>query len=666
MGGELLRQLIIVFGLAVIVVVLCHRLKVPAIIGFLITGALAGPHGFGIVTAVHEVEHIAELGVILLLFSIGLELSLRELVRLKRVVLLGGSLQVGLTVAAFWWLGSVSAHQSLEAVLIGFLISLSSTAVVLKLLQERRESDTPHGRTTLGILIFQDVVAVPMMLIIPLLAGTAASSGQSILGTLVTGVAVVALVLVAAARIVPWTLHEIARTRSRELFSLTVVVLCFSVALFTSWVGLSPALGAFLAGLIIADSEYSHEALGNIFPFRDIFTSLFFVSVGMLLDASFVLSHLPLVLLVTTIVVILKALFALVAVLAVGLSLRTAILTAFGLAQVGEFSFVLAKSGLEAGVLQTETYQLFLSVSILSMTLVPLMLRFAPAAAHSLHRLPLPARIRNGWYMFSSARDEVRGVNHDHLLIVGFGVNGQHLARAAETARIPWVALEMNPETVRAERAAGRPVFFADASREEVLHLHGITHARVIVVAISDDPSTRRIIALARRLNPAIYIIARTGDMRDTAALYAQGANEVIPEEFETSIEIFVRVLAKYLVPMSDINCFVQEIRAGGYDMFRSLNRPAGNSDLQAFLPDVEIATFRIAPESELARAGLTKNTFRDRYQATLLAIRRGDEVVPHPPGEEVLTADDIIIVIGSPETISKLGRSTTPEWVSK
>ena len=653
-GLDLLNQLVVVFTLAVGVLLLCHRLRIPSIIGFLFTGAIAGPHGLALVTSVQPVELLAEIGVVLLLFSIGLELSLRELIRMGRFVLVGGLLQVVITTGAMAGLSRVIGHSGPESIVIGLLISLSSTAVLLKLLQDRREVDAPYGKASLGVLIFQDIAAVPMMLALPFIAGHTGADGHSLTWTLLRAALLVGAVVLASARIIPHLLHEIARVRSRELFSLTVVVLCFAVALFTHSIGLSLALGAFLAGLLIADSEYSHEALSNIFPFRDIFTSIFFVSVGMLLDFSFLANNWALFALACLIVVGLKAVAATGAIFAVGLPLRTCAFAGLALAQVGEFSFVIAKGAVDLSLLSNDAYQLFLCVSIISIVLVPVMLRISPVVSNTLTKLPLPKIVIDGWMQAIDPGPQMSGL-HDHLIIVGFGLNGRNVARAAQTANIPYVVVETNPETVRSERLVGQPISFGDASQESVLLAQHIETARVIVVAISDSVATLRIVTLARRLNPAVYIIARTRLIEDTEPLYAQGANEVIPEEFETSVEIFVRVLSKYMVPIDRIDRFVSELRADGYKMFRA---PAASvSDLKIHIPEFEVATLKIPHGSPLGEAGITQSDFRRRYEATLLAIRRGSETLPHPPGEEVLLPDDEIVVIGAADKIHVLAR---------
>lgn len=661
-GLALLEQLTIVFAAAVGVILICHRLRIPSIIGFLFTGALAGPHGMALVKDIQPVELLAELGVVMLLFSIGLELSIRELVRMRRFVLVGGVLQVVLTIAAIGGVSLLTGQTASESLVIGILISLSSTAVLLKLLQERREVEAPYGKACLAILIFQDIAAVPLMLSLPALAG-AGSSGASFGLIALEAALLVAAVLFASDRIIPRLFHEIARVRSREVFSLAVVVICFAVALFTHAIGLSLALGAFLAGLLIADSEYSHEALSNIFPFRDIFTSIFFVSVGMLLDAQFLIDNWAVVTAACVVVLAIKTAAASAAVFAVGLPLKTCLTAGFALAQVGEFSFVIAKSALGLSIISDYNYQLFLSVSLISMGLVPIMLRMGPRAAERIGSMPLPKGLIHGWMSQELQRGHTAEL-HDHLIIVGFGVNGRNVARAAQAASVPYVVIETNPETVRAERLQGHPIHFGDASNEPVLLAHSIDSARVIVVAISDPAATRRIVSLARRLNPAVYIIARTRLVQDTEALYAQGANEVIPEEFETAVEIFVRVLSKYMVPISHIDKFVTELRAEGYKMFRAPSPSV--SDLKIHIPEFEVGTFKIPRSSPLGEAKISQSEFRRRYDATLLAIRRGRETLPHPPGDEVLLAEDEIIVIGTADKITFLARLLEPSSAVK
>lgn len=648
----LLNDIVIIFGLSVAVLFACHWLKVPHIVGFLITGIIAGPYGLGLIRAVHEVEVLAEIGVVLLLFTIGIEFSLEKLLRIRKTVLLGGSIQVLLTILVTFFVVNRTGQPVGESIFIGFLISLSSTAIVLKLLQERAEVDSPHGRTDLGILIFQDVIIVPMILLTPLLAGAASRSGEFFFIITVKGIAIISFVIVSAKWIVPRLLYQIARTRSQELFMVCIIVICLSVAWMTSSAGLSLALGAFMAGLIISESEYSHQALGSILPFRDVFTSFFFISVGMLLDVGFLFGHPATIASIAVGILVLKSCIAGLAAFLLGLPLRTAILAGIALGQVGEFSFILSETGIEHGLLIGDTYQMFLACSVLTMAAAPFVIALSPRLAELVLRLPLPEKVISG---FSPVAEIEAKRKKDHLIIVGYGVNGGNMARAARFAGIPYAIIEMNPETVRSEQSRGEPIFFGDATREAVLQHANIKDARIVVVAINDPASTRRITEVTRRLNPKVHVIVRTRYLQEMKSLYELGANEVIPEEFETSVEIFARVLAKYLIPRDEIEKFVTEVRSGGYEMLRCLSRnTTAISDLNLYMPDVEIDTLRIGEKSSLAGRSLAEMDLRRKFGITVLAIRRDQEILPNPKADMPLFSKDMLYIIGSPDKLAE------------
>jgi len=649
----LLTDIVIIFGLPIVVIFICHRIRVPAIVGFLLTGILAGPHGLGLVKAVHEVEFLAEVGVVLLLFTIGIEFSLKNLLKIKKSVLMGGSLQVLLTILATFVIARQIGQPFGESIFIGFLISLSSTAIVLKLIQERAEVDSPHGRTTLGILIFQDVIIVPMILVTPLLAGAAGNLGESFLILVTKGIGIILLVIVSAKWIVPQLLYQIARTRSRELFLLSVVVICLAVAWLTSSAGLSLALGAFLAGLIISESEYSYQAFGNILPFRDLFTSFFFVSIGMLLNVGFLFNQPGLIALIALGVLSLKTILAGFVTVLLGFPLRTTFLVGLALSQVGEFSFILSKTGVEHGLLAGDIYQLFLAVSVLTMAATPFIIALAPRITDFVLQLPLPGRLKSG---LSPVTGIKIGGKKNHLIIIGFGVNGRNLARASKIAGIPYVIIEMNPEIVRSEQAKGEPIYYGDATQEAVIQHADIKDAMVVVVAINDPAATRRIAEIARRLNPKAHMIIRTRYLQEMKPLYELGANEVIPEEFETSVEIFTRVLAKYLIRRDEIERLVAELRSDGYEMFRSLPKElASFSDLKLQLPDVEISALQVGERSTLVGKSLAQIELRNKYGVTVLAIRRDTQILPNPYGDMQLCAKDVLFVLGPPDKIARV-----------
>lgn len=657
----LLNDIVIIFGLSIVILFLCHRIHVPSIVGFLLTGILAGPYGLGLVKAVHEVEILAEVGVVLLLFTIGIEFSLEKLLQIKKSVLMGGSIQVLLTLLITFFIARQLGQPIGESVFTGFLISLSSTAIVLKLIQERAEVDTPHGRTTLGILIFQDIIIVPMILVTPLLAGATRISGESVYVLIAKGVGIIVLVIVSAKWMVPQLLYRITKTRSQELFLLSVVVICLAVAWITSRVGLSLALGAFLAGLIISESEYSHHALGNILPFRDVFASFFFVSIGMLLDVGFFFRQPEAIALIALGVLVLKSIIATFTTVLLGFPLRTSILVGLALSQVGEFSFILSKTGVEYSLLTGNIYQMFLAFSILSMVATPFTITIAPRLADIILRLPLPKRLISGFYPVSETK--VKDKKH-HLIIIGFGVNGRNVAQAAKVAGIPYVIIEMNPETVRSEQAQGEPIYYGDATQEAVLQRANIKDAKIVVVAINDPTATRRITEVVRRLNPKAHLIVRTRYLQEMKPLYELGADEVIPEEFETSVEIFTRVLAKYFIPRDEIERLVAELRSDGYEMFRSFSKkPSSFCDLKFQLPDVEISALRVAERSPWVGKSLAQIRLREKYGVTVLAIHRNSQILSNPDVNMPFGANDVLFVLGPPDKVAKVaGLTRNPE----
>ncbi|MGM0771568.1 MAG: cation:proton antiporter, partial [Halobacteriota archaeon] len=521
MESSIIYSLDIIFGLSIGILYLCHRLHIPIVVGFLFTGMLLGPHGYGLIDAIEEVEVLAEIGIILLLFTIGVELSLKDLWSIKRAVLIGGSIQVLLTIVVVYTISSIMGYSYGESVFIGFLFSLSSTAIVLKLLQKRGEMHAPHGRLSLAILLFQDVIVVPMILITPFLAGVSGNGGPSFIPIVAKGIGLIVLVIASAKWIVPKVLYQITKTRDSELFFLSIIVVCLSVAWLTYSMGLSLALGAFLAGLIISESEYSHQAMSNLIPFRDIFMSFFFISIGMLLDIDHFFVNPVLFIMIAAGVLLLKSVIAGLASYLLGFPLRTAIIGGLALAQVGEFSFVLSTFGLEYGILDQDVYQLFLVVSILTMAATSSVMSISPRIADHVVNLPIPSKLKCGFHPKAMA-DVLDKKTHleDHLIIAGFGFNGQTVAKAATVAGIPYIILDTNPETVRKEQLKGELVYYGDSSQKGVLEHADIKSARVLVVCISDPAGTRRSVSLARKMNPGLHIIARTQYLQEMEPLY--------------------------------------------------------------------------------------------------------------------------------------------------
>jgi CPA2 family monovalent cation:H+ antiporter-2 len=649
----LLKDIVMIFGLAIVVIYICQRMKIPSVVGLLITGVLAGPNGFGLVNDVENVELLADLGVILLLFTIGMEFSLGRLVQIKKNVLLGGTVQVLLTILVTMLIMIYTGRSPGEAVFIGFLVSLSSTAIVLKTIQDRAEIDTPYGRSTLGILIYQDIIIIPMMLFTPILANTGGGLQESPLVLLAKVIALLVMLFVSTKWVAPFLLYQIARQRNRELFLISTVTMCLAVAWFTSSIGLSVSLGAFLAGLIISESEYSLQALGNILPFKDVFTSIFFVSIGMLLNIGIFWQHPVIVVTGTLGVLLVKLIGGSLAVLTLGFPLRTAVLSGLALSQVGEFSFILSGFGMAYNLVSDEFIQIFMAVTVLTMALTPFIIVLGPRIADWFLGLPLPQKLRTGVSSDFEIKEEPIS---DHLVIIGFGLNGKNLARAALASGIPYVIIENNPDVVRQEKQNGEPIFYGDATQLEVLHHSNFREARVVVIAISDPVAAVRITDLIRKLNPDIHIIVRTRYIKEIHPLYKVGANDVIPEEFETSVEIFSLVLKKYLVPKTDIEKFISEVRSDGYQMLRSLSRRSPSlQDIKLHHHDAEIVNFLVEAGSEVAGKTLAQIDLRSKYGVSVLLIKRDSETIINPSSDTTLEADDQAVVLGTPFIVSEI-----------
>lgn len=651
----LLQDFLILLGFSVVVVFLLQRLKLPSILGFLLTGILIGPHGLGLLNEPEQIEIISEIGVILLLFVIGMELSLKHLISIKNTVFIGGALQVGLTILVSGLVYYFLGNEWNEALFVGFLFSLSSTAIVLKVLQDRNEISAPHGRNALAILIFQDIIVVPMMLFTPIIAGESDNVTHSVLMLLLKTAIVIVITIVSARYLVPRLMHIIAKTGSKELFLITTITICFAVAFLTSEAGLSLALGAFLAGLIISESEYSHQATSIILPFRELFTSFFFISVGMLLDLKFFGEHIALILLIVLAVFLIKSTIASLAVAVLKYPPRISLLTGLALFQIGEFAFILSKVGIKYHLLSAETNQYFLAVSIVSMLLTPFVIIFSENIAFGMMQLR-PVKLINK--KISTANGEISATVPDeldnHLVIIGYGINGSNLAKAAQFSKIPYVVIELNAETVRNERKNGVPIIFGDATHDHILELVNLVKARVIVIAISDPMATKTITKNVRAISKSIHLVVRTRYVKEIPELVALGADDVIPEEFETSIEIFSRTLHNFLVPEDDIEYFIEMTRSDNYSLFQS-KKVVPRAFRPINFPDFNISFLKVKTDNgAIIGKSLSELDLRNRFGINILGISRKDELISNVRPDEKILKRDTLYVIGNKLSIDK------------
>jgi CPA2 family monovalent cation:H+ antiporter-2 len=662
MDIPILKDIVIILGLSIFIILLFQKIKVPSLLGFLIAGIIAGPYAFNLISSQHDVELLSEIGIIFLLFIIGIELSLKGLASIKNTILLGGGMQVGGTIL---FTALISYYLGLPlntSIFLGFLFSLSSTAIVLKLLQEKGEVASPHGRMAVAILIFQDLVVVPMMLLTPLLAG----QSDNILETLgillikIVGVGIVIFLL--AVYVVPRVFKMVVKTKNRELFILTTIVFCFSIAWLTSSVGLSLALGAFFAGLIISESDYSHHATANVLPFREIFVSFFFISVGSMLNLNFFFNNILLILLLVIGVILLKMSVIVLTVFILKYPARIVFMTVFALFQVGEFSLLLSTVGVESGLLPDNIYQYFLAISIITMGLTPFLMNYSTQITRFILKLPIPAAVRNRLNNVKKSNDSGNKPIEelkDHLVIVGYGINGKNISKAAKSANIPYVIVDLEPEAFHAAKNSMEPIVFGDASNPVILkHIH-VQEARVVVIAISDPDATKKIINEIREFTETACIIVRTRYVKEIEENLRIGADEVIPEEFETSIEIFSRVLRKYLVPHGEIQAFINSIRSSDYDMLTSLKKGPHTPSYQHLqIPNKEIVTLSVKQgsnsvvEKTIQHSGIGKN-----YGVTVLAIKRNNHYLTEISPETVIKQGDLLYLFGNPTNINNLNK---------
>ncbi|MDR2018681.1 MAG: cation:proton antiporter [Syntrophobacterales bacterium] len=631
---EYLYLLIAVFGISGITIYFLGKARIPSIAGFLVGGVIIGPSGLNIITDANAIEILAEIGIIMLMFTIGLEFSLESLIEMKVPVFGGGALQVLLSVTTTAFLSYFLFIESVpKAIFFGTVLSLSSTAIVLKMIMDRGEMHTPYGRATIGVLIFQDLCAVLYLLLVPILAGKEAGPGM-IAFTVVKAGLVVGGVLLSARWIIPWLLREIVRTRSRELFIITIIVLCLGTAVLTSMLGLSLALGAFLAGVVISESEYASQTVSDILPLKEAFSALFFIGIGMLLNFDILIGRLSIVAIVVLIMVVLKLLTAAIPEYITGQTVENSVRSGLCLAHIGEFSFVVAVAGKRAGLMAENEYQVFLSAAVLTMMATPFIISWSPKISPSIARLP-------GLRVLGADRNVPQEYYPEqldgHVVIVGFGVNGGNLAKVLSQSSIPYIVLELNSETVRKARRRGEPVYYGDGTSITVLHKLGIQSAKVLVVAISDPSATRRIVKVARMNNPYLYIIARTRYVSEVDGLVKIGASEVIPEEFETSVEIFSKVLNYYHVPMEAIKENIDTIRADGYRALRTVH----------FSLTPRMETYLVKEGSYISGRTFAEIDLRAKTGITVVSIRRKETVYEIPSPSFKVNEGDILTLMG-------------------
>lgn len=654
---DLLRQLLIVLSATIAIVYLFQKLRLPAIVGFLLAGLIIGPNGAALIEGFAHVEVLAEIGVALLLFTIGIEFSLAALVEVQRRVIWAGLLQVLVTVIVVAALARLFGAPAPQAVFFGFLIALSSTAIVLRIYHERGEIHSIHGRAVSGVLFLQDLSIVPMMLLVPVLGRSETASVWDVLWASLQAVVALLVIVIVARKLLPRLLHHVAVLKNREIFILVVLWVCLGTAWLTAQTGLSLALGALVAGLVISESELSHQIVADVLPLRDCFSGIFFISIGMLLDLEALRLDFLTAAMQFLSILIVKGGIAFLAFWALYRSISLALILGFSLAQVGEFSFVLAKTGVRYDLLTGKDEQLFLAASILSMIATPWLIRIGRHIARGSQPRGAPVQ-----HPPAEPAPAATSLGQGHVIVVGYGVNGRNLAQVLKEVRIPHRILEMDPDLVRSATTAGEAIFFGDAARPEILRQAGLESARVLVIAISDPSATARIVAQARRLRPDLYIIVRTRYVAEIEHLYRLGADQVIPEEFETSIEIFARVLDQFHIPRNVISLQVDLIRGAHYGMLRGLRFQGKQLDeLNQFLVGITADIFMILEGSPALGKSFDEIDLHSQSGAKVIAVVREGNFYYSFDSAFRLQVGDMLVLLGSHKALDDAGQILKP-----
>jgi CPA2 family monovalent cation:H+ antiporter-2 len=633
----LLRDLTVLFAVAVGVVLLVRRVGLPPIVGLLLAGVVVGPDGLALVHDPEQVELLAELGVALVLFTVGLEVSPRELARQGRAVFLGGGAQVGLSLAGAAIAAVAVGGSWRMGIFWGCLAALSSTAIVLRGLADRGESPTPYGRIVLGILVFQDLCFVPMALALPILAGH--GGGAAAIGWQLGRAALVIVgMLLLAHKVVPWLLARVAAVRSRDVFVLTILGVALGVASATAAVGLSLALGAFLAGVVIADTDFVHQAGSEVAPLRDTFASLFFLSIGMLLDPAVLAERPMLVLAVAGALVVGKAVIAAAATLLLRLPASTAVRTGVALAQVGELSFVLLRSGEDLGLVSEPGARVFVAASVLTMAVTPLLL----AAGPHLARLAVGLQPIED-LLHQPGAEPTEAPQRDHVVVAGLGLGGQLLLAALQAAGVPYLGVDLDPEALRRLRAQGHPVRYGDVTRDGVLaEVAHADHAKLLVLLLTDDAATVRAAAAAHRACPALPVLARAHRThRDRADLSSLGI-EIVWEDYEATLEILERVLGR----LGPTGTLVRD----AVSAVRSTRAPQGGRQLEAgtLLAGMQLDSVALAATAWAVGRTLGDTNVRAVTGSLAVAVARGPDVTPSPGPDVRLRPGDVLILSGT------------------
>ncbi|MBD2605460.1 cation:proton antiporter [Scytonema hofmannii FACHB-248] len=675
---RLIVDLVSVFGVAACGGLLAALLGQPVLLGYLIGGMIVGPTGLGLIKEVIQVETLAQFGVAFLLFALGVEFSLAELKKVRAIALGGGAAQITLTIVVTVLVCGVTGAWGVlpaKGVFLGAILSLSSTAVVLKCLMERNETETPHGQVMLGILVVQDLALGLMIAVLPALDQPPETIGIAVLTALAQISLFAAGAIAAGIWLIPPLLRLLARTESRELFLLGVVALCLGIALLTEHMGLSIEMGAFVAGLMISEVEYADQTLSYVEPLRDIFASLFFASIGMLIDPVFLWNNLELILGLVALVFVGKFLIITPIVMLFRYPLKTALIVGLGLAQIGEFSFVLASEGQALGLVSRQIYLLTLGTTAVTLIITPFVLRFVPVLFNFAESMPWLKPYLDGEGQPLDVSEELP--IKEHVIICGYGRVGRNLVKLLQQHDLPMVVIDQSESRIQQLREAGVPYVYGNCVSLHVLETAGVNNASSMAIALPDPMSTRLCLKRALELSPELDLVVRATKDKDIEVLYQLGAREVVQPEFEASLEMATYLLTG-LMSLSVVQQEMQEIRERHYlDLRPEQSASEVKRDLQQATQDLNRRWYNLPSASPLVGMTLEEADMRYLTGVSLMTIRRvNGEEIDYPPTDTILAEGDRLLVVGADEEFAALdefakgkaaipGENSACQWMS-
>jgi CPA2 family monovalent cation:H+ antiporter-2 len=644
-GLKFFHQLIIILGFSIPVIYIFNKIKLPSIIGFLITGIIIGPFGLKLIDDIGGIQLMADIGVAFLLFTIGIEIRLSRFLKNLSEILLTGGMQILCTFIVGLAIGLAMQLSIGQSVFIGFILVHSSSALILKILKDRDDENSPQGKISIGVILFQDVMVVPMMLLIPFLVGGSGPDALMIIWKLVKSILIIVVILVAARYIIPFALERLVTMNMRDVLVISSVVITMGIAWITESLGLSLAIGAFLAGLALSDTDFTHQIISDISPFRDVFLSVFFVSFGMILNLDFLRENTGYIITISLMIILIKATIVFGLVKWMRYPLRVALLSGVLLSQIGEFSFVLASQGFENKIISNEIYQTFIGASVLTFMVTPLLVSLV---YYLLTRKNIFNPARQGLHP-----DERIPVSN-HVIICGMGLNGRNLAKVLKDTAIHYVVIDLNFQKIKKAKSKGdKNTIWGDASSVEILRRANVEAARVMVIAISDRFLTKSCLQNAKAINPKLHVIVRTKYLADIEELLALGADDVIPEEFETSIQIFSRVLKMFHIPNSIVLAQGNIIRNKSYGVFRDVRYTQEAFDqIGQILAQGTIETYFIGPGNPIIGKSIRDVNLKAESGAMIINIIRKNQTITNPPSEFVFEAEDQLILFGSHSAI--------------